>query len=148
MLEAASVGKMDDLVPKPDPKKQAMAEFQEKMMVEMAKADLTTKMVEIDLTLAKIEGEKADTVKTMTDARVAQLDGMTMMLRERRDGIEQTLRGGLGGLAQQPGNGGGAGRPSGFNGAAAPGGAAGLLGRPPMAGARPAFAGPVGGVAR
>lgn len=138
ILKAANIADVDKLVPQPDPMQAQMAEFTMQMQMEMGKADLTQRMVDIDLTLAKIETEKANVMKTMaeTDAVPARLrlDGLTLLLKDRRDAIEQTLKVGMGGLAKQPNNGGGQGRTIPNAGPAAGGGNSGLLGGQGLAG--------------
>jgi hypothetical protein len=137
ILEAAEISDIDELAPEPDPAQAQMAQFAMQMQMEMGKADLTQKMVDIDLTIAKIESEKADAVKTMADVDAAQarlrLDGMTVLLKDRRDAIDTILKGGLAGMAGQPNNGGGQGRPAAYAGPSAGGGNIGLLGGPGMA---------------
>ena len=96
VLEAAEIGDIEELVPPADPMQEQIAAMQ----MEMAKADLTQKMVDIDLTIADIEVKKATAIKTMADADATraqlQLDAMMMLLKDRRDAIEQTIKAGLG----------------------------------------------------
>jgi len=137
ILEAANIGNIEELAPEPDPMQAQMAQFQQQMMMEMGKADLAQRMVDIDLTLAKIETEKANVMKTMADAEAnaagMRLDAMTLLLKDRRDGLEQTLKLGLAGMARQSGNGNGPGRSVVNAPAAAFGGNGGLLGGQGMA---------------
>lgn len=99
ILQAASIPDIEELAPKPDPMQQQMAEFQAKMGMEMAKADLTQKMVDIDLTIARIESENATAMKSMSDAESnatrVKMDALTGLLKERRDEIELTIRAGM-----------------------------------------------------
>jgi len=108
MLEAADIGNVEELTPPSDPMQAQMAQDQAMMNMEMMKAQLVREIVEIELTSAKIEGEKADAVKTMTDAAniafQASMGQIQMMLNERRQAIEQAISGRTGGMAGQPGN--------------------------------------------
>jgi hypothetical protein len=146
MLEAAQIPNVEELTPPPDPMQQQMQQAQAMMGMEMMKADLTQKLVEIDLTLAKIESEKADAMKKVSDANAEQtrlrFDEVKMMMEERRSAIDQILRTGMGGLAQQPNNGGGAGRAVVQIGRATAGGNPSLLGGQAMAGNGQASVGP------
>jgi chaperonin GroES len=121
VLEAAEIGNIEELVPKLDPAQAQAEQMAMQMQMEMAKSELTLKMVDIDLKIAQIETEKAVTIKTMVEAEAIEarirLDGMTLLLKDRRDAIEQTLKGndqaikaGLGRLAIQSRDRGGAGR--------------------------------------
>jgi len=151
ILQAANIADVDELVPKPDPMQEQMAQFAMQMQVEMGKADLTQKMVDIDLTIAKIETEKAGVMKTMSEVEAEaarlRLDGLTVLLKDRRDAIEQTLKVGMGGLAKQPGNGGNPGRGGQDAGSPAGGGFGGLLGGQAMAGGGAPVSGPFAGMA-
>jgi len=113
VLRAAQIPNIEELTPPPDPMQMEMQQAQMMMGMEMMKADLTQKLVEIDFTLARIESEKADALKKMSDADVAQtrlrFDQIKMMMEERRAAINQILAGGMGGLAGQPDNTGGPG---------------------------------------
>jgi hypothetical protein len=151
MLEAAAIGDVDELTPPPDPMQQQMAKARDMMGMEMMKAQLVQAMVEIDLTLAKIEGEKADAAKAMTDAAniafQARLAQVQMMLTERRQAIEQAIGGGLGGMAGQPGNMPNARPVGGGNPAAQGAGPVPVLGGQPPVGPSAAGLGPVARVA-
>ncbi len=151
MLEAAAIGNVEELTPPPDPMQAEMAKARDRMGMEMMKAQLVQAMVEIDLTLAKIEGEKADAAKTMTDAAniafQARLAQVQMMLTERRQAIEQAIGGGLGGMAGQPGNMPNARPAVGGNPAAQGAGPVAVLGGQPPVGPPAAGLGPVARVA-
>lgn len=95
VLEAASIGDAEALIPKPDPAQQQLQ--QQMMMLQMkgAEADVTNKMVEIDLTLAKIEKMQAETATEMADgerndARL-RLDALKLALEERRNDLQTAL---------------------------------------------------------
>jgi hypothetical protein len=92
-----------------------MQKMQADMGMAMARADLVTKLVEIDKTLAQIEGEKADATKTMSEAAAAvanvRMQQVQMMMEQRRAEIERLIGGNMGGMAGQPGNGIGPGQP-------------------------------------
>lgn len=151
ILDAAEISDTEALVPKPDPMQAQMAQFQTQMTVEMAKADLSQRLVDIEFTLAKIEGERADAIKTMTEADAFQagqrLNELAMMMKDRRSGIEQALKFGLGGMAGQSGNPGGASGVGGQLGAATGGRNPILLGGAGLVGSGPGGAGQGFGVA-
>lgn len=151
ILEAASIPDREALAPQPDPMQQQMAQFMAQMTQEMAKADLATKMVEIDLTLAKIESEKASAMKMVGEAQQMEasqrLDALALMMKDRRAAIEQLITAGLGGMAIQSRNASGQGRPVVNAGTPAAPSGAGLLGGQAMAGGGTPFAGPPVGMA-
>lgn len=137
ILQAAGIPDSDALAPKPNPIEEQM----QKMQVQVAQADLTLKMVEIDQAIADLEKTRAEVMKDMTDAaaNVAEqrLGDAMAALGAIRDEIGRTLGRGFGGMAGAPGFGAGpagfAGQPQGAEG----GGVPGLLGGSPMAGAGP-----------
>ena len=140
ILDAAAISDTEKLLPpppEPDPMIKQMEQFQMQMAMEMAKADLSQKLVNIDLTMAKIEAEKADTTKVMTEVQAAAFDQrmnqLMQMMMERRNAIEGLIAGGMGGLAGQPDHGGGQGGAGGYPPAAGPGGPVGVYGGPGMA---------------
>ena len=148
VLRAAQIPSLEELMmPPPDPMQEQMAQAQAMMGMEMMKADLTQKLVEIDLKLAQIESEKADAMKKVSEAEVAQtrlrFDEIKMMMEERRAAIDEILRAGMGGLAAQPDNGGGFPGGAGNVGPANGSSPAQLLGGEAMAGSGPAVFGPV-----
>jgi chaperonin GroES len=148
VLRAAQIPSLEELMmPPPDPMQEQMAQAQAMMGMEMMKADLTQKLVEIDLKLAQIESEKADAMKKVSEAEVAQtrlrFDEIKMMMEERRAAIDEILRTGMGGLAAQPDNGGGFAGGAGNVGPANGSSPAQLLGGEAMAGSGPAVFGPV-----
>jgi hypothetical protein len=151
MLEAAEIGGIEELTPPPDPMQQQMARDRDLMGMEMMRAQLVQALVDVDLTLAKIEGEKADAAKTMTDAAniafQARISQVQMMLEERRRSIEQAIAAGLGGMAGQPGNMPVAGQPGPNAGPQARGVPIPLLGGQPGPGGMPVGAGSLGRVA-
>ena len=113
VMEAASIPNVEELLPPaPDPAKQQMEQqmmqFQQDMMMKSAEADLSQKLVDIDLTLAKIESEKTDAMKTMTEAEAEtaklRLDELSVMMKARKDDIEQFIKTASLGLAGQPGD--------------------------------------------
>lgn len=151
ILEAAEIPDTEELAPQQDPMAQEMAQFTAQMTMQMAKTELSLKMVEVDTALVKIEREKAEIIKTMTEADAKQaglrLDAIRMILEENRNALERTITGGVGGMAGRPGNTGGqvgagpgAGSPAGS-------GLAGILERPAMAGSGPIGPAPYGGLA-
>lgn len=156
VLEAAAIGNIEELSPKPDPQKaqqQAqMEQFQMNMAMEMARAKLVETMADVELTLAKIETEKANMIKTMSEAdakhATIRLDRMTLMLEERRNGLEQAINAGtMGGMAGQSGNADGPVSLVGYDTSPAPSRNGGVLGGQPMAGIGAPGAFPNGGVA-
>ena len=105
VLEAAQISDREELIPQPDPQQQQMEQFQAQMMMEMMKADVSQKMVDIDKTIAEIEKMKADATKTMSETQLAgekvRLETMKLMMKDRRDELEQSLRAGLGRMATE-----------------------------------------------
>ena len=158
VLEAADIADTQELLPQPDPMAQQMQQFQAQMAMQMAQADYTQKMVDIDKTLAEIEEMKAAVMKTMADAGKTEaetamaperlrLDAMTLLLKERRDDMEQTLRVGLAGMAAESRDRSDARRSQGNAGPSAAGGGTGLLGGQAMAGGGAPGFGPPSGMA-
>jgi len=109
VLEAADISDTESLVPEPDPAQGQMQQMQMQAM----QADLSQKMADIELTLAKVEEAKVNAMKDMSDIKSAEfrdrLDGLKTMLEASRDGIRETLAGGAGRMARQPRDAGGAG---------------------------------------
>lgn len=113
ILEAASIGDVEELAPKPNPVQEQLS----MMQVQAAQADLAQKMADIELTMAKVESERAGAIKDLAgaelDKRTARIDAILKLLEMQRDGLAQTLKdqsngapASAGGLAGQPGNGG------------------------------------------
>ncbi|MEY1555319.1 hypothetical protein AB3Y40_06755 [Yoonia sp. R2331] len=131
VLESANIADREALMPQQDPMAAQMAQFQAEMMMRTAQADLSQKMVDIDLTIEKIKREGAETMKTMAEADAAlegkRLEAMELMMKERKDDLERTLKLGLGIMASQSRNGGGGQGAQGQAGPAGIGGNAGLL---------------------
>lgn len=146
MLEAANIGNREALAIPQDPMAMQMAQFQAQMAMQMAQADLTQKMVDIDMTIAEIEAKKASALKDMADIDAQQerirLDALTALLKERRDDIDQLIRGGLAGMAGPSGNGANARSVGGAVSQATTGGAGSLLGGQAMAGGTAGSPGP------
>jgi len=103
VAEAASIADVEALMPKPDPMQQQMMQMQ----APVAETQLMQARADVELTLAKIEGERAGALKDMAaaDAQIfgAKLDGLKMMLEDRRARLESLL-GSVGGMAGKPGN--------------------------------------------
>jgi hypothetical protein len=78
------------------------------MTMQMAQADLSLKLVDVDAAIMKIEVDRAKVAETYSgielDEKKLQLDALAQLLKDNRNAIEQTIRGGLGGMAGQPGN--------------------------------------------
>jgi hypothetical protein len=96
ILDAAEISDTEELIAQPDPMQAQMAQFQAQMMQEMVKADLATKLVDIEFTLAKIESERAKAAETTMNVDAVQaglrLDALALMMKDRRNGIEQALK--------------------------------------------------------
>lgn len=137
-LEAARIGDVEELLPKPDPMQEQMMQMQTQVM----QADLTLKLVSVDQAIADLEKTKSETMKNVSSALAQQqktrLDQAQMALEATRDGIRAILGRGVGGMEVAPGNGGGFPMPAGGAGRAIPLGNPGLLVGEPMAGSRPA----------
>ncbi len=103
VAEAASIADVEALMPKPDPMQQQMMQMQ----AAVAETQLMQARADVELTLAKIEGERAGAMKDMAAAQAqvfgARMDDMRMMLEDRRARLDQLLKG-LGGVAGKPGN--------------------------------------------
>ena len=114
IAEAMDIQDVEDLIPQPDPMQQQMAV----LGLESAKADLSTKAAEIQLTMAKVESERAGAIRDIaaaqTDAMRAEneqkktrLDAIMKVLEEDRARLESVLRPN-GGMAATSGNAGSA----------------------------------------
>lgn len=121
VAQAADIPDVEKLMPKPDPMQQHMM----KMQMAGAEAQLMQARADIDLTLAKIDSERASAIKDMASVEGQQaaqrLNATKIMLEHQRARLDQLLGSPLG-MAGQPGNGG-------FAGGNAPGG------QPPQASA-------------
>lgn len=93
VAEAMDIEDVEELLPKPDPMQQQMQQFS----MAAAEADVRQKMADIDLTLARIEGERAGAVKDMASVDAekmsAQIDLIRMSLEDGRKRLEILLRG-------------------------------------------------------
>lgn len=145
-LQAASIGDIEALAPKPDPMQAQMAQ----MSAQAAQADLALRLVQIEKALAEIEETRAKTVKTMSEAAKIEmetrLDAVVTNLETIRDAIADSLAGGLGRMAGTPGHGGGQGGFAPQVGPPAAGGDGGILAGPPVAGGTPVRVPPGAGV--
>jgi chaperonin GroES len=104
MLEAMSIGNVDELLPQPDPMQQAMA----MMQAQAAEADLILKQISIDQALADIEETRSKSIKNMSDAEAtaygAQMDETKLKLEALRAGIDASLRASAQRMEIGPGN--------------------------------------------
>jgi hypothetical protein len=79
----------------------------QKMQIDAAMADVVQKQADIELTLAKVESERAKALRDTTDAEVeqrrAKLDGLKLMLETERDRLA-IATGAARGMAGTPGN--------------------------------------------
>lgn len=137
VMEAMSIGEVEELAPKPDPMAQAMAQMQ----MQAAQADLVQKRADIELTLAKVESEKADVIESMAkaqndaarthlEARRLRIESLTQLLERERGRIDENIKRGMGTMAGAPGNGGAAGHAPGNPQRPAQPGSGSLLGGP------------------
>lgn len=96
ILEAASIQDVDELAPKPDPMQEQLGAMQ----MQGAQADLAQKMVDVELTMAKVEAERAKAAKDLAgiehDEKKARLDGLLKLLEMQRDGLAKALENGPG----------------------------------------------------
>lgn len=153
IAEAMDIQDVEELVAKPDPMQQQMA----MLGLESAKADLSTKVAEIQLTMAKVESERAgairdiaaaqsDAMRAENEQKKTRLDAIMKVLEEDRARLESVLRPN-GGMATAPrdgsharGNGNGSGPAAGsgigslLGGQQPAGGPAGLIERGAMGG--------------
>lgn len=104
VLEAASIENIKDLLPKPDPTAELMAQAQQELLV----IEIRTKEAELDdiyadtmRKIAAAEKDSAEADLAPLKARVEQFRAMKEMLNERRQSLEA---GGVGGMAIPPGN--------------------------------------------
>ena len=92
ILEAASIPDVEDILPKPNP----MQEAQGELMMRAAEADVAQKMADIELTLMKIEAEKANITKTLSEteaiAAKTRLDALAKQLEAAKIALEQSVR--------------------------------------------------------
>ena len=104
-IEAAQIADREELVVKPDEMQMKLQQMQAELGMQMMKADAAQKMADIDKTIAEIEKMKADAAKTMADAQLEgerlRLDQMALMMKERRDEIETTLKGAVARMATE-----------------------------------------------
>lgn len=111
MSEAMDIEDVEDLLPKPNPAAQEM----EQMQMAAMRADLSGKMVDIELTLAKVKDTEASAIQRLANAetdaeRVAieqdktRIEEMKVLLDDERGRIESLLRG-VAGLERTSGNG-------------------------------------------
>lgn len=102
-MEAASIGDVDDLMPKPNPLAQVLEQAQAESMM----TDLQQKKVDVELTLAKIDSERAKAAETMAGIQLEQhqqrLDGLKLMMEDRRERLDTLLSSGFGAMAGGPG---------------------------------------------
>lgn len=142
MLQAAAISDHEALMPQPDP----MAQQMQAIAGQMAQADATLKMIEVDKALVEIEKTRSEIVKNMTDAAATEFEmrisTVRQMLEATKIGLEQVLGRGAGGMAGAPGNGGYGPRPQGDFGPAAGSGDLGLLVGRPVVGGGPAGVSP------
>lgn len=117
ILETSRIADVEDLLPKPNPMQQQM----EQVAMQVAQADATLKMIEVDQALADIEKTRSETVKNLSDAAATEmnveLDARKMALEAVRDGLREVIGRGPGRMAGAPGN---AGNSRGPQGAAGP----------------------------
>jgi chaperonin GroES len=113
VLEAASIGGIEELMPDPSPEEQKMQTTQMQMQelsaqlaLETAKYELIKVMAEIDKTLTEVQKSQAETADTIVGGEnpqaAMQLMAMLDKMREMKRGIDERLAGRVEGA---PGNG-------------------------------------------
>ena len=112
VVEAMSLGEVEALMPKPDPMQQMAAEMQ----MQVGQSALMQSRADVELTLAKIESERARAVKDMASAEAEQfglrLDAIKVQLEDDRARLDAAIRRSSGGVAGEPRDAGaGGGRP-------------------------------------
>lgn len=105
ILEAAGIDDIEELIPQPDPMQQQM----QAMQMQGMQADLAQKMADIELTLSKVESEKAKAMKDVSDIgegqRSRRFDEVMKILEMQRDDLARQLEQSRGGMEGTPGNG-------------------------------------------
>ena len=104
IAQAADIPDAEALMPKPDPMQQQMAQMQSDVM----RAQVLQAQVNIELTLAQIESERAGAMKNLADAQSKEfgirLDTLRTQLEDERNRMGLVLKG-IAGMAGKPGNG-------------------------------------------
>lgn len=107
VMEAAEIGDTEELAVKPNPMAEPMAMLQMKA----AEADVTQKMAEIQLTMAKAEEATANAQKTYAETgleqdrlRVETFEALTSRLKAQNDGLALALSARSGSMAGTPRN--------------------------------------------
>jgi chaperonin GroES len=107
ITQAMDIEDVEELLPKPDPMQAQLMQMQ----AAVGQAELVQRRADIELTLAKIEGERAKATKNMADAEAtamgSKIDAIRMKLEDERDRLDLVLQGARG-MAGTPGNGGSA----------------------------------------
>lgn len=144
VAQSADIPDFEQLIPKPDQAQMMM----QQMQMAGAETQLMQARVDVELTLAKVESERAKAMKDLSEVQAGEvglrLDALRMMLEDRRARMDQLL-GAAGGMAGAPGDAGaarGAGQGAGGQAAGAGGPMAGFGINPGSGG--PAF-GPAAG---
>lgn len=104
LLEAMQIDNVEELIPQPNP----MAAQISEMEMDAAQAGVVQARADIELTLAKVEGERAKTVKDLTDAEATEKNayfaGLKLVLEQERGRLETAI-GKSRGMALTPSNG-------------------------------------------
>lgn len=108
VLEAMQIPDVEELIPQADPAQAQAAMMMQQMQMDAAEADVVQKRADIELTLARVESERAKAMKDLTGAEAEQqrvrFEGLKMMLEEERGRLEQSI-GKSRGMAGTPNNG-------------------------------------------
>ena len=124
VLESASIAEVEELMPKPDPMQQQLAQ----MSMQAAQADLAMKSVGIEKALAEIGEIRTKAMKNLADAEATEagsrLDAVKLQLEAMRDDLTRAIGQRPGAMALLGGGGGGQVMPYGGpgGGGAVPGG--------------------------
>ena len=104
ILEAASIDDVEALAPKSNP----MEEMMGKLQMEAAMADLVQKKADVELTLAKVESERAKAMKDTADAEATEIEAalapVAESLKDERERLGLVIRG-ITGMAGKSGDG-------------------------------------------
>lgn len=140
VTEALDIEDSDALQPQVDPAQQAMQAQMMQMQAAAAEADIVQKQVDIQLTLAKVNSERAKAMKDLSEIeqeeRAQRLDAMKMVLEDEQKRLASLLQG-VGRLERQRDNAGPQGGNGQGSGSGAPALVGGLLGGQPIPGIAP-----------
>ena len=95
VLEAASIGDAEKLMPQPDPEAAQMQQQVQMLQMKAAEADVANKMADVELTMAKVEQAQASAAADIAgieqgESRI-ELEAIRADLEERRNDLKTAL---------------------------------------------------------